>query len=563
MEKMDYIVTHKDESSWNEIVLKDKRIFDHHSTPMWGADKKYYGRVWHFRDITERKNMENALRESEKNYRELIDGMNETVWIIDFNGDLIDVNKTAIKTLGYSKEELISIGLFGIDSSLKKEDIKTLAKTMPVDELQIFETTHKAKDGKIIPVEVYSSLVTYQGKKAILSIAEILPNANRRRKQLRQMQKLEGLGTLAGGIAHDFNNILGIILAYNTGIKRFKDDSKKLELATDTITKAVDRGKTIVQQILTFARKTETSFGAVNVNEVVMEIMTMIMETFPKILTYSQNFEKGISFINADRSQLYQALLNLCVNARDAMPDGGLLTINTRTVNGASLRVKHPDVTDSDYICIEVSDTGEGMTEEISKRIFEPFFTTKGIGKGTGLGLAVVFGVVQTHKGFVDVESEIGKGTTFRLYMPALKAEEPSSEKEEEETLEEITGGTETLLVVEDEEMLMMSLQMVLVEKGYNVLPARDGMEALKVYQENKDDISLVLTDLGLPTITGLEVCQRIKKIKSNERMILATGYLDPEMKSEFLKAGIQHFLYKPYDLRKVLKSVREMLDEK
>jgi two-component system, cell cycle sensor histidine kinase and response regulator CckA len=562
VEKMDYIVTHKNESSWNEITLKDNRIFDHHSTPMWGADKKYYGRVWHFRDITERKNIENALRESEKNYRELINGMNETVWIIDFNGDLVDVNDTAIKTLGYSKEELIRIGLFEIDSSLKKEDIKALAGTMPEDELQIFETTHKAKDGKIIPVEVYSSLIVYQGKKSILSIARDITERKRAEEAVRQMQKMEGLGTLAGGIAHDFNNILGIILAYNTGIKRYKDDPKKMELATDTITKAVDRGKTLVQQILTFARKTETAFGAVNVNEVVMEIMTMILETFPKTLTYAQNFEKGLPYINADRNQLYQALLNLCVNARDAMPNGGMLTINTRIVTGADLIVKHPDIMDNNYICIEVNDTGEGMSDDVKMRIFEPFFTTKGIGKGTGLGLSVVFGVIQTHKGFVDVESEVGKGTTFKLYLPALKAEEPIIEKEEEK-LEEIRGGTETLLVVEDEEMLMMSLQMLLVEKGYNVLPARDGMEALKIYQENKNGIALVLTDLGLPAITGLEVCQRIKKIKSNERVILATGYLDPDMKAELLEAGIQNILYKPYDLKRVLKVVREVLDEK
>jgi CheY-like chemotaxis protein len=381
-------------------------------------------------------------------------------------------------------------------------------------------------------------------------------------EQLRQMQKLEGLGTLAGGIAHDFNNILGIILAYNTGIKRFKDDGKKLELATETITKAVDRGKTLVQQILTFARKTETTFGAVNVNDVVMEIMSMILETFPKTLTYAQNYEKGIPLINADHSQLYQALLNLCVNARDAMPSGGMLTINTSILPGANLRGDHPDVADNNYVCIEVRDTGEGMSEEVRKRIFEPFFTTKGIGKGTGLGLAVVFGVIQNHKGFADVESEIGKGTTIRLYLPATQAAETIIEKEEE-TLEEIPGGTETLLVIEDEEMLIMSLQMVLFEKGYNVLTARDGLEALKVYQDNKNDISLVLTDLGLPTITGLEVCQQIKNIKQNERMILATGYLDPEMKSEFLKAGIKHFLYKPYDLKKVLKTVREVLDRK
>jgi DNA-binding NtrC family response regulator len=173
-----------------------------------------------------------------------------------------------------------------------------------------------------------------------------------------------------------------------------------------------------------------------------------------------------------------------------------------------------------------------------------------------------VFGVVQTHKGFIDVESEIGKGTTFRLYLPASQVAEPISVKDEE-TLENIPGGTETLLVVEDEEMLMMTLQMVLVDKGYNVLSARDGLAAVNIYKERKNDIALVLTDLGLPKITGMEECAEIQKLNPAVRIIVATGFLDPEMKSEFLKAKIQHFLYKPYDLKKVLKEVREVLDEK
>jgi CheY-like chemotaxis protein len=373
---------------------------------------------------------------------------------------------------------------------------------------------------------------------------------------------LEGLGTLAGGIAHDFNNILGIILAYITSTRRFKDDAEKLDLAVDTIVKAVERGKTLVQQILTFARRTETEFRPVNVNDIVKEIMVMIFETFPKILTYAQNIDQGVSYINADRSQLHQLLLNLCVNARDAMPNGGLLTINTQMVSGASLRSRHPGAVESSYVCIEVRDTGEGMTPETSKRIFEPFFTTKELGKGTGLGLAVVFGVVQTHKGFIDVESELGKGTTFSVYLPASQVAEPIIVKDEA-TLEETPGGTETLLVVEDEEMLMMTLQMLLVEKGYKVLSAEDGLTAWKIYQERKNDIALVLTDLGLPKMTGMEECVQIKKLNPLARIIVATGYLDSGMKSEFLKTGIQHFLFKPYDLKKVLKEIREVLDEK
>jgi nitrogen-specific signal transduction histidine kinase/CheY-like chemotaxis protein len=404
--------------------------------------------------------------------------------------------------------------------------------------------------------------MTINKERILMSIIRDITERKKMEEGLRQMQKLEGLGTLAGGIAHDFNNILGIILAYTSSIKKFKDDPKNLDLATETITKAVNRGKTLVQQILTFARKSEISFGAVNVNDVAMEIVTMIYEMFPKTVICSQNFDKSIPYINADRSQVHQTLLNLCINARDAMPNGGVLTMKTRMESAAHLRSRHPDADAASYVCLEVSDTGEGMTQETQKRIFEPFFTTKGIGKGTGLGLAVVFGVVQTHKGFVDVESELGKGTTFSICLPVTEVVIPTIEKEEE-ALEEIQGGTETLLVVEDEKMLAIPLQMALNDKGYKVIYAADGFAALKIYQEKKNDIALVLTDLGLPTMTGLEVCQRIKKINPNEHMILATGFLDPEMKSEFLKAGIQHFLYKPYDLKKVLKEIREVLDEK
>jgi CheY-like chemotaxis protein len=300
----------------------------------------------------------------------------------------------------------------------------------------------------------------------------------------------------------------------------------------------------------------------VKINDVAMEIVTMIYEMFPKMITCSQNFDKSVPYINADRSQLHQVLMNLCVNARDAMPKGGILTITTHLVSIANFRNQHPEASASGYVCIEVNDTGEGMSEETRNKIFEPFFTTKEKGKGTGLGLAVVYGIVQSHKGFIDVESKLGKGTTFLLYFPVSKIQEVIKVKDEK-TLEEIPGGTETLLVVEDEEMLMMSLQMMLAEKGYKVIPAKDGLEAVNIYKKRKNEISLVMTDLGLPKLSGMEECAQIKKYDPNARMILATGFLDPEMKSEFLKAGIQHFLYKPYDLKKVLKEIREVLDEK
>ena len=533
---------------------------------IYTADEKtIIATIAHGQDITKRKQAEESLQESELRFRSLYENATIGIFRTTPDGNILLANPALVKLLGYTSFEKLAernLEKYGFETPSQRKEF--LDKIERDGEVNGYNSKWIRQDGTAIFVlESARAIRDSQGKTLYYDgTVEDITERRQMEEGLRQMQKLEGLGTLAGGIAHDFNNILGIILAYITSTHRFKDDTKKLDLAVDTIVKAVERGKTLVQQILTFARKTETEFGAVNVNDVVIEIMVMIFETFPKIITYAQNFDKSISFINADRSQLHQALLNLCVNARDAMPNGGVLTINTRMVSSISLRTQHPDAAESSYVCIEVSDTGEGMNEEIQKRIFEPFFTTKEQGKGTGLGLAVVFGVVKTHKGFIDVESELGKGTTFRLYLPASQVAEPISVKDDE-TLVEIPGGTETLLVVEDEEMLMMSLQMVLVEKGYKVISAGDGLTAVNIYKERKKAIALVLTDLGLPKMSGREVCAQIKKLNPNARMILATGFLDPEMKSEFLKVGVQHFLYKPYDLRKVLKVIREVLDEK
>jgi two-component system, cell cycle sensor histidine kinase and response regulator CckA len=550
------------------------------AAPLYNDLGQFDGIISSIEDITEKKKVEEALRESEsslKRQNELLSTLLENLKIGVFmveapTGKPLIVNQMAIKLLGRgilpdaNRNNLSEV--YNARKQGSSEPYPVIE--MPIVRSMYGESSHiddmvvQRPDSTEVILEVFGSSIKDENGRVWAGLVSFQDITERKQMedQLRQMQKLEGLGTLAGGIAHDFNNILGIILAYISSIKLNRGDNKKVDLGVETIIKTVDRGKMLVQQILTFARKTKTEFGLVNANDVVKEIMSMIYETFPKLLTYTQNIDNDIPCIYADHSQLHQALLNLCVNARDAMPGGGVLTINTSTVSAMSLHAQHPDAAASSYVCIDISDTGEGMSEKIKQRIFDPFFTTKEKGKGTGLGLAVVFGIIQTHKGFIDVESEIGKGTTFRLYLPASQNTRTISEKEEE-ILEDISGGTETLLVVEDEEMLLISLQTILIEKGYKVLTARDGLEALKVYQENSNDIALVLTDLGLPTITGLEVCQRISKIKSNERIILATGFLDPDKKSEFLTAGIKHFLYKPYDPKKVLKVVREVLDDK
>jgi len=562
----DNVIQSKKQYTVEELISDrgDIHWFETFKNPIIDKQGKVIGTTGYSYDITERKRMGIALQESELRFRSLYENATIGLYRTTPDGKILLANPALVKMLGYASfQDLIKRNLEqeGFEYSDRRKEF--LEKIEREGEIKSCEAKWIRQDSKAIFVlESARAIRDSQGKTLYYDgTVEDITNRKLLEEHLRHMQKMEGLGTLAGGIAHDFNNILGIILAYTTSIKRFKEDHKKLESAVETISKAVDRGKTLVQQILTFARKTETTFGAVNVNDVVVEIMAMIFETFPKTLTYSQNIDKAVGYINADRSQLHQALLNLCVNARDAMPGGGVLSINTHMVSAVNVQPQHPEASASSYVCIEVCDTGEGMAEETQKRIFEPFFTTKDIGKGTGLGLAVVFGVVQTHKGFIDVESDLGKGTTFRLYLPASQAAVPVNEKEEEKTLEEISGGTETLLVVEDEEMLLTSLRMILVEKGYTVLSAGDGLSALKLYQENKNGIALVLTDLGLPNMTGLEICQRIQTIKPKERMILVTGFLDPDMKSEFLKAGIEHFIYKPYDMKKVLRMVREVLD--
>ncbi|MGD1045473.1 MAG: PAS domain S-box protein [Bacteroidota bacterium] len=517
------------------------------------------------RDITERKHAVEALQESELRFRSLYENATIGIYRTSPNGNILLANPALVEMLGYTSFQKLAernLEKEGFESSTQRKEF--LEKIERDGEVNGFDSKWIRQDGTAIFVlESARAIRDAQGK--TLYYDGTVENITERKlleDQMRQMQKLEGLGTLAGGIAHDFNNILGIILAFITTIKRFKDDGKKLDLTVDTIVKAVDRGKTLVKQILTFARKSETEFGPVNVNDLVMEIMTMIQETFPKVLTYSRNCDNAIPFIVADRSQLHQVLLNLCVNARDAMSSGGVLTINTRMVSSISLRNQHPDALASSYVCIEVGDTGEGMTEEVRNRIFEPFFTTKEKGKGTGLGLAVVFGVVKTHKGFIEVESELGKGTTFRLYLPVSSAIKPA-QTEIQEIVKEIPGGTETLLVVEDEETLMVFIQISLAAKGYTVLSAVDGPEAVKIYRERHKEISMIFTDLGLPGMTGLEEINLIKKINPDVKIIVATGFLDPEIKSELLKAGVKKFILKPYNFEEILKLTREVLDGK
>ncbi|HTP14062.1 MAG TPA: ATP-binding protein, partial [Bacteroidota bacterium] len=426
-----------------------------------------------------------------------------------------------------------------------------------------------SKDGRIITVEasvnpVYDAKGKLSGFIAVQEdISDRKQNEQERKRleaQLMQTQKLESIGTLAGGIAHDFNNILGIILAYSSILRNAQSSPEKAANAVGVIDQAVERGASLVKQILTFARKTDVIYGLVNVNIMVKELKKMLAETFPRTIAIDAEIGNDVPEITADATQLHQAILNICLNARDAMPAGGKLMLRTAAGSRSEVSVYFPEATSERYVHISIADTGAGMDESTRQRIFEPFFTTKPKGKGTGLGLSVAYGVVKNHQGFIRVESEIGRGSTFHLYFPG-PIHSPERGRMDQKPLLDVPGGQECILLVEDETTLLDVLAGMLKSKGYRVLVARDGYEAVETYRDHKDEIALVVSDLGLPKMTGQDAFMRMKSINPRVKVIFGTGYLDPELKSELLELGARGFMAKPYSQEELLRKIRELID--
>ncbi|TAK57345.1 MAG: response regulator [Bacteroidetes bacterium] len=332
-----------------------------------------------------------------------------------------------------------------------------------------------------------------------------------------------------------------------------------LEKSLASIDMAVNRGAELVRQILTFARKADQVFDLLDINVMIEEHVRMLSETFPKIISIDVELDPAMPQIYADPTQIHQTLLNLCVNARDAMPDGGTLLLQTKLVKQEMVKKRFSQASDEQYLCMSVLDTGIGMDEETVKRIFDPFFTTKEVGKGTGLGLPVVYGIMQGHRGFIDVESERGKGTAFHLYFPVTNVvdENPDAQQEANDT---VPGGSGTILFIEDEEPVRIIATVQLEMNGYSVILAKDGEEAIDLYQHHQDEISLVFSDMGLPKLNGVQVFTRIKEINPKVKFIFASGFIEPEKRSELLRAGVIDILHKPYQASEMLRSIRDAL---
>ncbi len=517
-------------------------------------------------DITERKRSEEALRETRDYLENLLSFANTPIIVWDPNFKITRFNVAIEKLTGYTLQEVIGKHLeilLPIES--RESSLSLIAPTSEGDHLITVEIPILCKSGNVRNV-IWSSANIYaaDGHTLVSTIAQgqDITEQKKLQQELFQAQKMESIGTLAGGIAHDFNNILGIILGYSSLMEKGTLSPGRFNESLGIIKQAVGRGTALVKQILTFARKTDVVFEPISIYDLIHELLSMLRQTFPKVITFTEIVDQNIPFINADRTQIHQVMLNLCVNARDAMPNGGTITIKAEEKTKNQVQERIPVADQDSYICISVTDTGMGMDEVTRRQIFDPFFTTKEKGKGTGLGLAVVYGVVQSHHAFIDFESEVGRGTTFWLYFPIPLVSEQSADVSLI-TQSFATGGTETVLLVEDEEVLLEVVRLLLESKGYKLHTAKDGNEAINIYKLHKHEINLVITDMGLPGITGMDVFKKLREINSDVNVIVASGFFERDVRSELAAHGVKGFIQKPYTPDEVLRIVREVLDAK
>ena len=391
-----------------------------------------------------------------------------------------------------------------------------------------------------------------------LCLREDVSERKRLEHELRQAQKMESLGTLAGGIAHDFNNLLAIINGYAEFCQQGSQEPAALQKSLREIHRAAQRAGGLVRQILTFSRKTELRFAPIDVNHLARDLCALLAETFPRTVTFNINLQTGLPPLLADQGQFQQIALNLCVNARDAMPSGGVISLSTTTLPGVSLQRLGADPARS-YACLQVSDTGTGMSAAVRARIFEPFFTTKQGNQGTGLGLAVVYGIVVAHHGVIDVESTPGSGSTFSVYLPL--AESPVAAPAVLATNDVFPSGTESLLIVDDEASLRTLLSSALAAKGYATRTASSGLEAIELISAGKERFDLILLDLNMPGATGIEVLKVLRICQPLTRALIVSGHVTPAARAEFELFGQHDFIQKPYRLAELGRTVRSLLD--
>ncbi len=513
------------------------------------------------RDISERKRSEQDLREAEERMRLLIESAPIAIRIAT-QGRYSYVNPAFLNLFGYDcPEEIEGLPVEALyvekDKRLITERNENRAMGLDVD--PHYRVTGIRKDGAHIDLEAWGSQISYQGQRSTLRFLIDVTESNALRAQLLQAQKMEAIGTLAGGIAHDFNNLLQTVLGYSDFMLQRKREEDQDYADLQKIYKAGTRGADLVKSLLTFSRKVDTKYVPVDLNQEITQVRHLLSRTIPKTIKIDLHLSGDLESIKADPSQVGQVLMNLGVNARDAMPEGGILTIETANVQlDKEYCSSHLEAMPGSYALLTFSDTGQGMSRKTLSHIFEPFFTTKERGKGTGLGLANVYGIVKQHNGHIMCYSEPGHGTTFKIYIPSIHTEKDSGAPPKETA---IPRGTETILLVEDDDEIRELGAGLLNEFGYEVITAGNGREALKTYEREGAGISLIILDLIMPVMDGRQCLAEILRINPNARVVIASGYSETGPVNGVMAAGAKGFIQKPYSMRQLLTTVRQILD--
>ena len=567
--KVKHLYEVRDEICTDEILFKDGRIFERYTVPMYDNERNYYGRIWNFRDVTERKQNERLLRESEDRFVLAFKTSPYPIVITRLSdGFILEANDSFYLTTGLDKNETSSLGIWE-----NKNDRDNLIQKLQLGTVINLEQTFKDISGNRI-IGLYSgNIINIKNEKYILSSINNITNIKQTeienkhlQEQLAHIEKMESIGTLAGGIAHDFNNLLmgiqgctSIIL-----IKKDKNDPDYDKLIQ--IEEQIQRGSDLTKQLLGFARSGKYDVKLTNINTIIRNSLSLYERT-KKELIISQNLDENISYVEVDRGQIEQVLMNLFINAGQAMPAGGSLSVKTQEVSLNERRV-HMETLQNDrrkrsnsvfkqYVKISVTDTGVGMDEKTKLKIFEPFFTTKEMGRGTGLGLASVYGIIQSHLGLIEVQSKIGEGTTFDIYLPT------SDKKivEEEKIISKIVEkGIGTILVVDDEKMVLEMVVTLLNHLNYTAFSAENGQIAFDILSEKKDKIDLIILDMVMPGMSGSETFDKLREINPNVKILLSSGYSINGAATKIMERGCNGFIQKPYKIEKLATKILEVL---
>ncbi len=507
------------------------------------------------------KRNELELRRSEARYRSLVQSSVYGIYRSSLEGRFLDVNPALISMLGYeSAEQVLLLDPEKDVFAQPKEHARLVEEFRRTGRLDGIELKWKRKDGTVITVRISGRAVSSADQPAdvLEAIAEDVTGRRALEDQLRQSQKMEAVGRLAGGVAHDFNNLLMVISGYAEVILANLAPEHPLYEKGQAIQLAADRATTLTRQLLAFSRKQLLELKVVDVNAIVEDMERLLRPLIGENVELVTSLTRQPAHVRADAGQLEQVLMNLVVNAKDAMPNGGRLTVRTQNIiMDESHRGGQQFIRPGTYVMLSVSDTGTGMDKETQSRIFEPFFTTKEKGKGTGLGLSTVYGIVKQSGGYVMVQSEIGNGTTFHIYLPQV---EDAAEKQAVPAPDAAGGGSETILLVEDEESVRQLVRDTLTAKGYRVLEAESGEAGLELARNYHAEIELVITDVVMPGMTGREMAKQLTQSRTAMKVLYLSGYTEDAILSDGSIEPGTAFLQKPFSLQNLSRKVREVL---